>query len=103
MKVVSAENTYENFKTSDSASMCPVNIVVLLLSVSFEIVLKVWLLPRTIEIMQNNVSYNYKEIKGRNNILTEKCNSLEQILSESESCAQGNNAQKVRQITNGSD
>lgn len=78
-------------------------IVVLLLSVSFEIVLKVWLLPSTIEIMQNNVSYHYKEMKGRNNILTEKYNSLEKIWSESESCAHGNNAQKVRQTTNGSD
>jgi hypothetical protein len=83
VKVVSVENTYENFKTSDGASMCLVYIVVLLLGVSFEIVLKVWLLPSTIGIMQNNVSYHYKEKKGRNNILIEKCNSLEKIWSES--------------------
>jgi hypothetical protein len=82
--------------------MCLVYIVVLLSSVSFEIVLKVWLLPSTIEIMQN-VSYQYKEMKEHYSILTEKCNSLENIWSESESCAQGNNAQKVRQTTNGSD
>jgi hypothetical protein len=40
-------------------------------------------------------------MKGRNNILTEKCNSLEKIWSESESCAQGGNTQKVWQTTNG--
>jgi hypothetical protein len=83
--------------------MCVVYIVVLLLSVSFEIVLNVWLLPSTIEIMQNNVNYHYKEMKRRNNILTEQCNSLEKIWSESESWAQGNNAQKFRQTTNGND
>jgi len=49
-----------------------------------------------------NVSSHYKEMTGRNNILAEKCNSLEKVWSESESCAQGNNAQKVRQTTNGS-
>jgi hypothetical protein len=53
--------------------------------------------------MQNNVSYHCKEMKGRNNILIEKCNSLEKIWSESYSCVQGNNAQKVRQTTDGSD
>jgi len=53
--------------------------------------------------MQNSVNSHYKQMTGRNNILTQKCNSLEKIWSESESYAQGNNAQKVRQTTNGSD
>jgi len=83
--------------------MCLVCVVVLLLSVSFEIVLNVWLLRGTIEIMQNNVSSHYTEMTGRNIILTHKCDSLEKIWSESESCAQKNNAQKTPQTTNGSD
>jgi hypothetical protein len=35
--------------------------------------------------MQNNVSYPYKEMTERNNVLTEKCDSLEEIWSESDS------------------